>query len=68
VHLLIQLFPSAVTYLALVPGRTIPFAWNLITGGYVELTIPGVSSSPNHLFEASIFFFADLFVAMCGTS
>uniref|UniRef100_A0A0E0EFG3 BTB domain-containing protein n=1 Tax=Oryza meridionalis TaxID=40149 RepID=A0A0E0EFG3_9ORYZ len=42
VHLLIQLFPSAVTYLALVPGRTIPFAWNLITGGYVELTIPGV--------------------------
>ncbi|KAL5196581.1 hypothetical protein ABZP36_000093 [Zizania latifolia] len=42
VHLLVQLFPSAVTYLALIPGRTIPFAWNLITGGYVELTIPGV--------------------------
>ncbi|CAN6226359.1 unnamed protein product [Urochloa humidicola] len=42
VHLVVQLFPSAVTYLALIPGRTIPFAWNLITAGYVEQTIPGV--------------------------
>lgn len=42
VHLVIQLFPSALTYLALIPGRTIPFAWNLITAGYVEQTIPGV--------------------------
>jgi len=42
VHLVVQLFPSAVTYLALIPGRTIPFAWNLITAGYVEQTIPGM--------------------------
>ncbi|RLN33733.1 rhomboid-like protein 19 [Panicum miliaceum] len=42
VHLVVQLFPSAVTYLALIPARTIPFAWNLITAGYVEQTIPGV--------------------------
>uniref|UniRef100_A0ACD5UKS7 Uncharacterized protein n=1 Tax=Avena sativa TaxID=4498 RepID=A0ACD5UKS7_AVESA len=42
VHLLVQLFPSAVNYLALIPARTIPFAWNLITAGYVEQTIPGV--------------------------
>uniref|UniRef100_M8AWN0 Transmembrane protein 115 n=1 Tax=Aegilops tauschii TaxID=37682 RepID=M8AWN0_AEGTA len=41
VHLLVQLFPSAVNYLALIPARTIPFAWNLITAGYVEQTIPG---------------------------
>ncbi|GJN10824.1 hypothetical protein PR202_ga28953 [Eleusine coracana subsp. coracana] len=42
VHLLVQLFPSALAYLALIPSRTIPFAWNLITAGYVEQTIPGV--------------------------
>ncbi|KQK14902.1 rhomboid-like protein 19 [Brachypodium distachyon] len=42
VHLLVQLFPSAVNYLALIPARTIPFGWNLITAGYVEQTIPGV--------------------------
>ncbi|KAE8792768.1 rhomboid-like protein 19 [Hordeum vulgare] len=42
VHLLVQLFPSAINYLALIPARTIPFAWNLITAGYVEQTIPGV--------------------------
>ncbi|RLM84887.1 rhomboid-like protein 19 [Panicum miliaceum] len=42
VHFVVQLFPSAVTYLALIPARTIPFAWNLITAGYVEQTIPGL--------------------------
>ena len=26
--------------------RTIPFAWNLITAGYVEQTIPGVIFHP----------------------
>nr|CAB3495889.1 unnamed protein product [Digitaria exilis] len=41
-HILVQLFPSAVGYLALIPGRTIPFAWNLVTAGYIEQTIPGV--------------------------
>ncbi|KAM0850540.1 hypothetical protein ACQ4PT_053022 [Festuca glaucescens] len=41
-HISIQLFPSAATYLALIPARTIPFGWNLVTAGYVEQTIPGV--------------------------
>ncbi|KAF0913550.1 hypothetical protein E2562_023287 [Oryza meyeriana var. granulata] len=41
-HIVIWLFPSTVTYLALIPSRTIPFAWNLVTSGYIEQTIPGV--------------------------
>ncbi|KAG2540615.1 rhomboid-like protein 19 [Panicum virgatum] len=41
-HILVQLFPSAAGYLALIPARTIPFAWNLVTAGYVEQTVPGV--------------------------
>ncbi|KAL5210688.1 hypothetical protein ABZP36_006311 [Zizania latifolia] len=41
-HIAIQLFPSALTYLALIPSRTIPFAWNLVTAGYIEQTISGV--------------------------
>ncbi|XP_003557876.1 rhomboid-like protein 19 [Brachypodium distachyon] len=41
-HISVQLVPSAATYLALIPARTIPFAWNLITAGYIEQTIPGV--------------------------
>ncbi|CAM8910709.1 unnamed protein product [Rhodiola kirilowii] len=40
-HVLVQIFPVAVTYLALIPARTIPFAWNLITAGYLEQTIYG---------------------------
>lgn len=34
--LVVFFFPSTVDYLALVPGKTIPFAWNLITAGYIE--------------------------------
>ncbi|CAL0328439.1 unnamed protein product [Lupinus luteus] len=41
-HILVQLFPSVVTYLALIPARTIPFAWNLITAGYIEQSVYGV--------------------------
>ncbi|XP_031486238.1 rhomboid-like protein 19 isoform X1 [Nymphaea colorata] len=37
-----QIFPSAISYLALIPGRTIPFAWNLVTAGYVEQSIVGL--------------------------
>jgi membrane associated rhomboid family serine protease len=37
-----QLFPSTVEYLALVPGKTIPFAWNLITAGYLEQSLFGL--------------------------
>ncbi|KAJ4720817.1 rhomboid-like protein 19 [Melia azedarach] len=41
-HILVQVLPSAVDFLALIPARTIPFAWNLITAGYVEQTVHGV--------------------------
>ncbi|KAI4384035.1 hypothetical protein MLD38_009807 [Melastoma candidum] len=41
-HLLVQILPVSLTYLALIPARTIPFAWNLITAGYIEQTIYGV--------------------------
>ncbi|XP_028782113.1 rhomboid-like protein 19, partial [Neltuma alba] len=40
-HIAIQVFPSAVAYLALIPARTIPFAWNLISAGYIEQSIYG---------------------------
>ncbi|KAL3687799.1 hypothetical protein R1sor_014108 [Riccia sorocarpa] len=35
-------FPFTIDYLALVPGKTIPFVWNLITAGYVEYTVIGL--------------------------
>uniref|UniRef100_A0A1D1XS99 Transmembrane protein 115 n=1 Tax=Anthurium amnicola TaxID=1678845 RepID=A0A1D1XS99_9ARAE len=41
-YALLQIFPSAVNYLALIPATTIPFAWNLITSGYLEQSLPGV--------------------------
>ncbi|KAL6498254.1 Rhomboid-like protein 19 [Orobanche gracilis] len=41
-HLLLHIFPSAITYLALIPARTVPFAWNLITAGYLEQSLHGV--------------------------
>ncbi|CAL0333402.1 unnamed protein product [Lupinus luteus] len=41
-HIVVHLFPSSVTYLALIPARTIPFAWNLITAGYIEQSVYGV--------------------------
>ncbi|XP_041000336.1 rhomboid-like protein 19 [Juglans microcarpa x Juglans regia] len=44
-HIVVQLFPSAITYLALIPARTIPFTWNLITAGYVEQSVHGVVAS-----------------------
>ncbi|XP_057485810.1 rhomboid-like protein 19 [Actinidia eriantha] len=40
-HIVVQILPSAVTYLALIPARTIPFAWNLITSGYIEQSVHG---------------------------
>uniref|UniRef100_A0A7N0V8Y3 Rhomboid protein n=1 Tax=Kalanchoe fedtschenkoi TaxID=63787 RepID=A0A7N0V8Y3_KALFE len=44
-HFVVQIFPVTVTYLALIPARTIPFAWNLITAGYLEQTIYGAAIS-----------------------
>ncbi|XP_039023403.1 rhomboid-like protein 19 [Hibiscus syriacus] len=41
-HIVVQLLPVSVTYLALIPARTIPFGWNLITAGYVEQSVHGV--------------------------
>uniref|UniRef100_A0A2P2LIS9 Transmembrane protein 115-like n=1 Tax=Rhizophora mucronata TaxID=61149 RepID=A0A2P2LIS9_RHIMU len=41
-HVVVQILPSSVNYLALIPARTIPFAWNLITAGYIEQSIYGV--------------------------
>lgn len=41
-HGVVQLLPSAVSYLALIPAWTIPFGWNLITAGYIEQSIHGV--------------------------
>lgn len=44
-HILVHLLPSAIAYLALIPARTIPFAWNLITAGYIEQSVYGVVAS-----------------------
>ncbi|KAJ9553707.1 hypothetical protein OSB04_017752 [Centaurea solstitialis] len=41
-HIAVQCFPSSITYLALIPARTIPFGWNLLTAGYIEQTLHGV--------------------------
>lgn len=37
-----QIFPSTIEYLALVPGKTVPFAWNLVTAGYLEHSVFGL--------------------------
>ncbi|CAD5187195.1 unnamed protein product [Musa acuminata subsp. malaccensis] len=44
-YVLLQIFPSILPYVVLIPSRTIPFAWNLITAGYVEQSILGVAIS-----------------------
>ncbi|EEF29134.1 rhomboid-like protein 19 [Ricinus communis] len=41
-HLIVQILPSSLSYLALIPAKTIPFGWNLITAGYIEQSIYGV--------------------------
>ncbi|EXB80096.1 hypothetical protein L484_013422 [Morus notabilis] len=44
-HIVVQVLPPAINYLALIPARTIPFAWNLITAGYVEQSVHGMAMS-----------------------
>ncbi|XP_015877153.3 rhomboid-like protein 19 [Ziziphus jujuba] len=44
-HIVVQVLPQAVDYLALIPARTIPFGWNLITAGYIEQSVYGVVAS-----------------------
>ncbi|KAL5569295.1 hypothetical protein UlMin_025870 [Ulmus minor] len=41
-HIVVQVFPPALNYLALIPARTVPFGWNLLTAGYIEQTVHGV--------------------------
>ncbi|XP_027088848.1 rhomboid-like protein 19 [Coffea eugenioides] len=41
-HIVVQIIPTASSYLALIPAKTIPFAWNLITAGYIEQSVHGV--------------------------
>ncbi|KAL6578048.1 Rhomboid-like protein 19 [Orobanche minor] len=41
-HIVVQILPSSVSYLALIPAKTIPFAWNLLTAGYFEQSIYGL--------------------------
>ncbi|CAM8949162.1 unnamed protein product [Rhodiola kirilowii] len=38
-YALISILPPAMQYLTLVPDRTIPFAWNILTAGYVEQSV-----------------------------
>ncbi|KAI3508669.1 hypothetical protein L1887_23678 [Cichorium endivia] len=44
-YIAVQIVPSILTYVALIPARTIPFGWNLLTAGYVEQTVHGLISS-----------------------
>ncbi|XP_050212262.1 rhomboid-like protein 19 [Mercurialis annua] len=44
-HIVVRLFPPSLSYLALIPAKTIPFGWNLITAGYIEQSIYGVVAS-----------------------
>uniref|UniRef100_A0A7N0R9G9 Rhomboid protein n=1 Tax=Kalanchoe fedtschenkoi TaxID=63787 RepID=A0A7N0R9G9_KALFE len=41
-YALLSILPPLVQYLALVPDRTIPFAWNILTAGYVEQSVFGL--------------------------
>ncbi|CAI9296096.1 unnamed protein product [Lactuca saligna] len=42
IHISVQIFPTSLTYVALIPARTIPFGWNLLTAGYIEQSIHGI--------------------------
>lgn len=42
VYVISQLVPPTIDYLALIPGKTVPFAWNLLTAGYLEQSIFGL--------------------------
>lgn len=44
-YAVVQILPSALNYLALIPARTIPFGWNLVTASYVEQSLAGVAVS-----------------------
>ncbi|KAL2629910.1 hypothetical protein R1flu_014596 [Riccia fluitans] len=54
--------PFTVDYLALVPGKTIPFVWNVITAGYLEYTLIGLVVS-----IAGLLFFGRLLEPVWGS-
>lgn len=57
-----QIFRWPVDYLALVPGKTIPFTWNLMTAGYFEPTVVGLTLS-----MSGLLFFGRLFEPIWGS-
>ncbi|XP_072982498.1 rhomboid-like protein 19 [Typha latifolia] len=61
-YVLLQIFPWASSYLALIPAKTIPFAWNLITAGYIEQSLPGVAIS-----TIGLLFFGKLLEPLWGS-
>jgi len=42
---LLQLLPSSLNYLAIIPAKTIPFVWTVFTAGYIEQVLPGAIGS-----------------------
>nr|XP_029124162.1 rhomboid-like protein 19 [Elaeis guineensis] len=44
-YLLVLISPWTLNYLALVPAKTFPFVWNIITAGYIEQSISELISS-----------------------
>ncbi|KAF8402870.1 hypothetical protein HHK36_010962 [Tetracentron sinense] len=38
-HIILVLFPWTAGYVVLVPAKTIPFVWNIITAGYIEQSL-----------------------------
>ncbi|XXG44620.1 hypothetical protein AAC387_Pa01g4371 [Persea americana] len=44
-YVVLQIFPPSLSFLAVIPARTIPFVWNLITAGYIEQSLIEVAVS-----------------------
>ncbi|VAH24954.1 unnamed protein product [Triticum turgidum subsp. durum] len=44
-YVLLQLLPSSLNYLAIIPAKTIPFVWTVFTAGYIEQVLPGAIGS-----------------------
>lgn len=44
-YVLLQLLPSSLDYLAIIPAKTIPFVWTVFTAGYIEQVLPGAIGS-----------------------
>ncbi|KAG2570254.1 hypothetical protein PVAP13_7KG102827 [Panicum virgatum] len=44
-YVLLQLLPSSLNYLAIIPSKTIPYVWTVFTAGYIEQVLPGAIGS-----------------------